>query len=125
MKFNEAMQLLEKGSKVTRQSWTGSIYFMMEDKDVKSYQPKLQPYAYNEDIMISDGWIVEDMKGEFKFYNIIQYLMQGSKARLKDWKESYIYLDSSTKSLVMHSMDIFPFVPDFAAFLAQDWVEIT
>lgn len=119
------MELLQKGSRVTRHPWIGSIYFMMEGNDVKSYQPKLQPYAYNEDIMVSDGWIVEGVEGEFKFYDIIQYLMQGAKAKLKDWKESYIYLDGSVKALVVHSMDVFPFVPDFASFVAQDWVDLS
>lgn len=124
MKFNEAMQLLEKGKKVTRNPWLGSIYFMMEDNDIKCYQPKLQPYIYNENIMVSDGWMVEGVEGEFKFYDIIDQLQAGKKCHLKEWKETYIYLDRSIKTLVIHSMEVFPFAIDFAAFMAQDWVGV-
>ena len=122
MKFNEAMEQLQQGNKVTRQPWAGSVYFLLDGNDVKSYQPKLQPYAYNEDIMISDNWIVEGIEGEHKFYDIINYLQQGFSASMKDWKESYVYFDESAKGLVIHSMDIFPFVPDFSSFVSQDWI---
>lgn len=125
MKFNEAMEKLQSGVKVTRQPWAGSIYFLMDGSDVKSYQPKLGPYIYNEDIMVSGGWQVEGIEGEHRFYDIITYLQQGFKARINDWKESYIYFDNTIKGLAIHSMDIFPFVPDFDSFVAQDWVEIT
>lgn len=124
MKFDEAMKLLEQGHKVTRLPWKGSIYFMVEGEDVRSYQPKLAAYAYNEDIMVSDGWLVDDKEDEYKFYDIIPLLIQGSKAKLKDWKESFIYLEPKDKILVIHSMDIFPFIPDFSAFVATDWVEV-
>jgi hypothetical protein len=124
MKFNEAMESLQKGLKVTRQPWIGSIYFLMDGNDVKSYQPRLAPYNYNEDVMISDGWIVESMEGEYKFYDIIDYLQKGLRAYMKNWKESYIYLDKSSKALVIHSMEIFPFIPEFSSFIAQDWVVI-
>lgn len=122
MRFNEAMEKLQAGEKVTRSPWLGSIYFMLDGKDVKSYQPKLGAYIYNEDIMVSNGWEVQGVEGEHKFYDIILYLQQGAKARMKDWKESYIYLDNTMKGLAIHSMDIFPFTPDFESFTAQDWV---
>lgn len=125
MKFNEAMQKLEQGSKVTRQPWFGSVYFMLEEKEVKSYQPKLAAYTYNEEIMISDGWKVVGEEGEFKFYDIIPYLQKGLKAYMKDWKESYIYLDPTIKGLAIHSMEVFPFTLDFNSFVSEDWVVVT
>jgi len=124
MKFNKAMEALQNGSKVTRQGWVGSIYFTLDGKEVKSYQPRLQPYAYDEDVMISDGWKVEGIEGEFKFYDIIDYLQQGLKAKIRDWKDSFIYFDRSAKYLVIHSMESFPYVIDFESFTAQDWVEL-
>ncbi len=124
MKFCEAMDKLKGGAKVTRKPWQEGVYFLMDGNDVKSFQPKLAPYVYNEDIMISDGWLIDGHEEEFKFCDIIPYLQQGLKAKLKDWKETFIYLDKSQKSLVVHSMDIFPFTPCFNDFLAQDWVVI-
>lgn len=124
MKFCEAMGKLKEGKKVTRQPWAEGVYFLMEAGDVKSYQPKLAHYIYNEDIMVSDGWLVDAVEGEFKFGDIIEYLQKGYRARLKDWKEMYIYLDQSIQSLVVNSMDIFPFTPQFSDFVSQDWVVI-
>ncbi len=124
MKFNEAMECLQKGDKVTRTPWIGSVYFMLEENDVKAYQPRLGQFIYDEDIMISDGWSLGDVEGNYRFYDIIPYLQSGASAKRNDWKNSYIYLDKQTKSLVIHTMDVFPFVPDFAAFIAEDWVNI-
>lgn len=124
MKFSEAMEALQKGSKVTRQQWLGSIYFLVDGKDVKTYQPKLSIFNYDEDIMVSDGWKVEGVEGEFKFYEIIDYLNKGKKAKLSDWKEAYIKYDANEKYLFHHVMDVFPYRPDFAAFMANDWIII-
>lgn len=124
MKFCEAMEKLKSGSKVTRHPWREGVYFLMEGNDVKSFQPKLSSYVYNEDIMVSDGWLVDDHEEEYKFCDIIGYLQQGSRARLKEWKETYIYFDTSMKLLAVHTMDAFPFIPDFESFVAQDWIEL-
>lgn len=122
MKFCEAMDALKNGQKVTRTPWKDGVYFKMEDKDVKSYQPILKNYLYTEDIMVSDGWIVEGKDDEFKFCDIIPLLQQGLKAKLKDWKESFIFLDKPTKCLILKSMEAFPFIPDFESFTAEDWI---
>lgn len=125
MKFSEAMELLKSGSKVTRQPWIDKIYFLMKDSKIKSYQPVLAAYQYNEDIMISDGWVIIDgAREEFTFCEIIPLIQKGAKAKLKDWKNMFIYYDSSIKGLVLYSMEIQPFIPDFESFIAQDWLEI-
>ena len=124
MKFCEAMDRLKEGAKVTRQPWVEGVYFLMDGSDVKSYQPKLAHFIYNEDIMVSDGWLVDGVEGEFKFCDIIGYLQQGARARLNEWKEAFIYLDPIDKVLVINSMEIFPFTPQFSDFVAQDWIEL-
>lgn len=124
MKFSEAMEKLKSGAKVTRHPWSEGVYFKMDGNDVKSFQPKLLPYIYNEDIMVSDGWLIEGKVEEMNFCDIIPYLQKGGKAKMRDWKEMFIYLDQSIKSLVVNSMDVFPFTPQFDDFVAQDWVEI-
>lgn len=122
MKFCEAMDALTSGSKVTRQPWKGGVYFFIIDGDVKSFQPKLAPYIYNEDIMVSDGWKISGQEGEYKFCDIIPFLQKSCKVYMKDWKDTFVYFDIQTKGLVIHSMDIFPFIPDFESFVAQDWI---
>lgn len=124
MKFCEAMEKLKNGSKVTRQPWKEGVYFQMDGSDVKSFQPKLTHYIYNEDIMVSNGWLVEGEEKEYNFCEIIPFLQNGSKARMKHWNDSFIYLDQSEKILVIHSMDIFPFTPQFHDFAAEDWIEL-
>ena len=129
MKFCEAMDLLKEGAKVTRQPWKGSMYFVMKGDDVKCFQPKLVNFLYSEDIMISGGWYIEgqdQVRNEMTmtFCEIIPFLQKGCKAWLCDWKDSYIYLDNSTKSLVLYRMEMFPFIPDFESFVAHDWIEV-
>lgn len=126
VKFSEAMEKLKSGSKVTRGAWGKNVYFMMIGNEVKSVQPKLSHYIYNEDIMVSDGWTVdkEGTEKEYKFCDIIPFLQKGAKAKLKDWEECFIYLDVQSKSLVLHAMESIPFVPNFESFAAQDWIEI-
>ncbi len=124
MKFCEAMELLKAGCTVTRERWKGSIYFVLQGNDVKSFRPALTNYVYNEDIMISDGWLVEEDDKQHSFCDIISLLYQGKKAKLADWKDAYIYLDRETKQLVLYSMEMFPFVPEFEAFNADDWIEV-
>jgi len=82
------------------------------------------PYIYNDDIMISDGWLVEGDENEYSFCEIIPFLQKGAKAKLKEWDETYIYLDRQAKQLVVHSMDHMPFIPDFESFTAVDWMDV-
>lgn len=124
MKFCDAMKILKSGGKVTRKPWKDGVFFMVVDNDVKSYQPKLTHYTYNEDIMVSDGWLVEGEEGQMKFCDIIPFLMDGNRAAMADWKHSYIFLDKQSRSLIVHSMEIFPFNIEFESFVAEDWIEL-
>ncbi len=121
MKFCEAMEKLKTGSKVSRHPWKDGVYFSIVNNQVKSFQPKLAPFIYNEEIMVSTGWFIDDQEKEYSFCDIIMPLIQGAKARFKEWNTDFIYLDKATKALVIHSMDEFPFIPDFESFVAQDW----
>lgn len=124
MKFNEAMKLLEKGSKIARQSWKNGIYWMLENKAIISHEPRVQFYQYNENTLLADGWIVEDSIEEQKFYDIISDLKSGKKARMKDWKESYIYFDHTIKNIALHTIERSHPVIDFSLLIAEDWIEI-
>ena len=125
MNFSDAMECLKKGSKVTRKLWDKKIYFFLKKNEIKCYQSNLSHYAYNQEIMISDGWIVDDIENqEYQFCDIIPLLRLGSKARLKVWSNRYIYYDFSEKELISHSMSTTPFIPGFEAFSADDWIEL-
>lgn len=126
MNFKEAMEKLQAGKKVTRQEWMKEVYFCLDGTDVKSYQPKLAVYIYNEDIMVSTGWKLELDEEEYSFSDIVIPLKDGAKAHLKDWKEgNYIYLDKPSKILLIHTMEELPYSPDFLSFVAEDWIEVT
>jgi len=124
MDFKQAMECLEKGAKVTRQKWAEGIYFALTDDGPKCFQPKLEHYAYDESIMLSNGWLVEGEKKEYKFPEIIPFLQKGFKAKLKEWDGHYIYYDHSSQTLVSRSMLAMPFMPDFDSFGAQDWIKL-
>lgn len=130
MNFTDAMDLLTSGKKVTRHDWKDGLYFIFEDGHVTSYQPILEPYQYNEDIMISNGWITEDgwitvdTTESRKFSEIIPELKNGKRAWMIDWKEDfYIYFDPQ-HGLVIHKMSKFDYHPSFDDFQANDWIEL-
>ena len=120
--FKDAMLHLEAGGKVTRKAWVGSLYFKLEGAEVKSYEPTAAVYQYDENIMISDGWIVENNEGKFKFYDIIPFLQDGLKAWMEDWKDMFIYYDAEAKTLILFSMKLFRYAVDFDSLVAKDWV---
>lgn len=124
MKFCEAMEELKSGNKVTRQPWIDGLYFLLDGEQIKSYQPVLRHYNYTEDIMVSNGWLIEGKECEYNFCDIIYLLQMGYKAKLKEWKDSYIYLDPTDKVLAISSMEVFPFMPQFSDFIAEDWVKL-
>lgn len=123
MNFCEAMDVLKNGGKVTRSIWKGSLFFLMQGDKVISYQPRFLDYTYDEDIMISDGWLVEGDTQEYSFCEIIPFLNDGKRVRMADWKDSFIFYDNASAKLVLHMMDSFPFVPGFDSFVATDWIE--
>jgi hypothetical protein len=124
MKFCEAMDLLKAGKKVTRNDWKDGLYFILEEGKVHSYQPVVEHYAYNEDIMVSENWMVDGATESKSFCEIIPDLQNGSKAWMSDWKpEFFIYLDPQS-GLVLHRMSQFPFNPSFEDFKANDWIEL-
>lgn len=124
MRFNEAMEQLKSGKKVSRETWGKKIYFLMQGSDVKCFFPSLSVYVYDESIMISDNWLIVGDKEKYTFPDIILRLQQGAKARLEHWIDEYIYLDRDTKELTVHRMEARAFTPDFEAFSAEDWMII-
>ncbi len=124
MEFCKAIERLKSGSKITRRAWADGVYFILEDNAINSYQPTIKAYHYNEDIMISDGWLVDNKTDEMKFCDIIPFLLKGSKVKLKDWENMYVYYDDVAKGLVVFSMQKFPFHIDFNSFAAEDWIVV-
>lgn len=122
MNFKTAMEALESGKKVTRKAWK-DIYYLIDGKEIKCYQPSLSPYSYNEEIMLSKEWLLNDGLTHYAFYEIIDFLRQGHTARMSDWSEGcYIYFDKELKVLVSSTIQPISFTPDFASFIAEDWM---
>jgi hypothetical protein len=74
--------------------------------------------------MLSAGWLVEGIKEEMKFSDIVPYLAQGKKAMMHNWKDAHISFDKQDKCLVLQTMESFPFSIDFDSFVAEDWMEL-
>jgi hypothetical protein len=122
MNFSEAMDKLKSGSKVTRKDWPEGLCFMMKDGAIKSFRPVIQGYSYNEEIMLSDGWLVKGNDKQFSFAEIVPFLLKGTQARLSNWnKEMFIYFDQHDKELVFRKIEESVFTPDFMSFVAEDW----
>ena len=126
MKFNEAMEKLQAGHKVTRQKYEKELYFKKDEDDmIKTFQPKIDHYVYDENIMLSDGWEVEGIDDKnLYFYDIIPWLQSRRKAWRFDWNESYIIYDQQMDDLIYHTMAVMPFMPNFESFTALDWMVI-
>lgn len=125
MNFKEAMEAVQSGSKVTRKEWIGSIHFEMQGEHLVVMQPVLEIYQIVEDTLISNGWIVNDPAaiGEFKFYDIIPYLLKGAIARLSDWPiDSSISYSVQSRSIIYKSMKPLPFHPDMDSMISTDWI---
>lgn len=124
MTFSEAMELLKSGSKVSRLEWKDSIYFEMQGDIICSWQPVVEHYLYTEDIMISEGWMLDGFTEPQSFCAIIPYLQGGARAWMKNWDDDFFITLDPTSGLVLHKMSLCQFQPTFADFLAIDWVAI-
>lgn len=122
MKFDEAVQKLKAGLKVTRNPWKDGLYFKMDGSEIKSFQPRLIAYLYDESIMISSGWMVLGLEGEYDFCDVIPLLQSGHHAKLKTWNDAFIFYDYSSQCLAYSSMEVFPYIPSFGDFTASDWI---
>jgi hypothetical protein len=123
MKFCEAMESLKSGNKVTRSSWNTGAYFLMDENKVNYYQPVYDIFSYDEEIMVSTGWLLDSHLTEYSFSEIVPFLAKGYKARRKAWNQDmFIFYDPTSKSLAVKLMQILPFIPDFISFMAEDWI---
>ena len=124
MNFKEAYEELKKGNKVRRPTWEDTFYlFMDENGDIKCYRQECIHFIYDLSILSSNDWLIEE-KGDklFSFTDIIQYLLEGKKAKLKEWPDDcYIYAPNGVTELYMHRKSEVEFVPAFYCFSRKDW----
>jgi len=89
MRFSQGMDALNAGKKVTREDWIKTRYFLKEGDNIYCYQKSLKHYIYNENIMLSDGWLIAYENGnfnnmkEYHFCEIIPLLVAGAIAKKK------------------------------------------
>ena len=93
MNFSDAIDHLKSGEKITRKSWNNKIWFEMSADELLSCQEHFELYQYDESIMISDGWSLlnSETEEEHSFSEIMDYLIRGFKAKLKEWQR-YVHL---------------------------------
>lgn len=124
MNFSEAVESLKEGKKVTRSSWRDGIYLMIVQKKLKSFQPMWVAFLYENEILLSDGWLLEGRDEEFTFCDLIPYLQRGEKAQCKDWGAMFIYYDNTSKILCNQTIEETKFTLEFDSFVATDWMAI-
>lgn len=124
MNFNEAMEKLKEGKKISRNIWKDTLYYQLKGSEIKTYQNKLDVFIYDEDIMLSNGWLLIGDTKEYSFVDLLPLLYKGAKATHKEWEKSYFYLELVTKTLIISTIYEQSFVPDFMSFLADDWIEL-
>jgi len=124
MNFQEAMTKLKSGGRVTRKEWPNSTYLAMNGDHVDAFEYILMHYPYSCETMVSEGWTVDGIDGEFTFPEIIPYLMNGRMAKRADWVDSRIFMDEFRKSIVYRRREIALFTPHFESFIANDWIEL-
>lgn len=124
MNFKEAMERATNGSKISRNLWKNDFYFQYVNDEIKAFSYLVSNYIYTESIMSSDGWILDNDEKYRKFHEIIIPLMNGNKARLPHWENSFIFYDRASGNLLIKTIGESNFSPDFASFSAEDWVVI-
>jgi hypothetical protein len=133
MNLSEITPHIKEGKKVRRKSWNkdlGSAFLQLKEKDpgvpkeLTLFSLATSNYPMDFSIMLSDDWIVicpEDEVPDCSFYDMLDGLRKGSKARLPKWKEQWIEYDSQSKQIVLkHFAESF-YMPDLSTFTAEDW----
>jgi hypothetical protein len=126
MKFADVAEKLREGKKITRSVWSGQIFFAYKDGDIKAWQPGIEYFMYDENIMLTDDWAVCEYPAVIlNFYEIMPALKDGKNLKRKSWDDdTYIYLDTTSERLILHTNRIFNFIPTFADFNANDWIVV-
>ena len=125
MNFPEAMQKLQEGAKISRAIWNAPRYLKLVEGQVKCFEGQSQYYVYDESIFLSEGWKILGKEEEMCFYDLIPHLKAGAKARLSNWKDSYIFIDNQSKYIVLKNIVERNFPEDLESLLAEDWIIIT
>ncbi len=124
MNFNEAMEALKGGKKIARSLWLGEMYFVLYKNDsILCFRYALNNYIYDQSVLLSKGWLIDDGNKEHEFVEIIESLQKGSRAKLKEWGDSYIFLDKTQKTLVYRTNIQHSYIPAYEDFVAIDWIE--
>ncbi len=124
MNFKEAYNQLMQSKKIRRKEWDKSLYLKLNnDNLVRCYREEAIPFSYDLDILTSDDWIVTNKLGNFPFYEVIYFLMQGEKAQLSIWPDD-CFIESTRsgiKDLFMRRICEHDFIPTFECLISNDW----
>jgi Protein of unknown function (DUF2829) len=125
MKFSEALEELKKGKRITRTGWEQKNFLQMDEEgNIENFVLNLEPYAYDQTIILSDGWIIKGGPEEQKpmtFLEAMQSVKMNCSICLPEWEEMWVNLDKATSQLVLNSYRTEPFTPTFTCFMLNDW----
>lgn len=124
MNFAEAMELMRLGKKVYRPIWKQEMYLTIvddeDDTQLKCFSEHHVAFGYDNDMLLSDGWYVLDMKGGMSFSEAIKELMLGRKIVHETFSEG-AYVHVLDDMLVKRYMAESTFIPTMACLFASDW----
>lgn len=122
MEFSEALTELRNGKKIRRSTWNNELsYITIENGEVRGYTKATSSFGWDNNIILSDDWIVEDEEGFKSFPEAINALKQGKKVRLSNWKDQHIELDTQTNQIVLKHFIYGGYSPSFECYTANDW----
>lgn len=124
MNFKEAFQELKNGKRLTRTGWEQKNFLRMDDNgEIQNFIIHMEPYLYDQSIILSEGWIIKDGNPDQKmpFLSALEAIKVGSSIALPEWDGMWVTLDKSTSQMILNSYRNEPFMPTFTCFMLNDW----
>lgn len=121
MNFKEALIALQAGKKITRNINIKEWYLCIEGDEVKSHALATDYLKWDNNIILSHNWIIEDEGVDKSFYEAIDAAKRGKKIRLPSWGEGYAELDKQMNELVFKYYIYNIYTLTYQDFNANDW----
>lgn len=127
MDFGTALEELKKENKIKRGSWRENIFLAFsKDKTVNSYIEALNSYSWDNDIILSEQWMIDSGKGYgtdlYPFTDAIKALAEGHSVKLSHWNDQHLYLDRQSQDVILKHFVECRYSPTFEDFISEDWI---
>lgn len=125
MNFTKAIECLNDGARIGRQSWTGNMFLQKKDDKIRSFMTATSNYNWSTEMFLSSDWMkVGDDTITLPFTEAVEELKKGSKIKLPEWEDMYLVLDNNMRTVVLKHLVFHEWQPVFNDLCAEDWEEI-